>query len=168
MIHTKLARLFSGGFVAAMVAGTAPAHADNEKITGTYEVKYDEVTRCEDVGLTMTRGALTIEQKKNKVIVGIEGVPRMSGTILPQSNKLKAQSDRGPSTIGGLDGQYSISGRVDAGVLDLVFVIEYYRDKKPYCSQSWNVAGVKKSELDKKASGPMTWASAVRLVARAQ
>ena len=59
-----------------------------------------------------------------------------------------------PSTFQGLDGKYSVGGRVEGGMLQLVLVAEYIKhdDKKPYCTQSWNISGVPATE--KKAAAP--------------
>ena len=63
---------------------------------------------------------------------------------------LKATSKLGPTSIEGLDGKFSVAGHVDDGVLSLVFVAEYYAQKKPLCTQSWNISGLR-SDGEKKA-----------------
>lgn len=133
--------------LAAAAAAATPAFADKgdkSEVAGTYDVKYDEVSNnCTDTGMTFTRGTLKIEEKKG-VTVDIDLVPIMVGAE-PKAGKLKASSKLGPSVIRGLDGKYSVAGRVDAGVLQLVFVAEYYIKNKPLCTQSWNVSGVKQA-----------------------
>ncbi|HTJ46858.1 MAG TPA: hypothetical protein VL463_32365 [Kofleriaceae bacterium] len=118
--------------------------SDKGDVAGTYDVKYDEVSNnCTSTGMTFTRGTLKIEQKKN-VVVNIDLVPIMQGSE-PKAGKIKATSKLGASVIQGLDGRFSVAGRVDEGVLQLVFVAEYYVKGKPLCTQSWNVAGVRQN-----------------------
>ena len=137
--------------LAAAALAAAPAHADKgdkgdakSAVAGTYDVKYDEVSNnCTNVGMTFTRGTLAIEDKKT-LSVNIDLVPIMVGSE-PKAGKLKAQSKLGPSVIQGLDGKFSVAGRVDDGVLQFVFVAEYYVKGKPLCTQSWNVSGVRQT-----------------------
>ena len=137
--------------LAAAALAAAPAHADKgdkgdakSAVAGTYDVKYDEVSNnCTNVGMTFTRGTLVIENKKT-LSVNIDLVPIMVGSE-PKAGKLKAQSKLGPSVIQGLDGKFSVAGRVDDGVLQFVFVAEYYVKGKPLCTQSWNVSGVRQA-----------------------
>ena len=141
--------------LAAAALAAAPAHADKgdkgdakSAVAGTYDVKYDEVSNnCTNVGMTFTRGTLVIEDKKT-LTVNIDLVPIMVGSE-PKAGKLKAQSKLGPSVIQGLDGKFSVAGRVDDGVLQFVFVAEYYVKGKPLCTQSWNVSGVRQTASGK-------------------
>jgi len=131
-------------------ASASPARADDAAINGVYEVKYDEVSNnCTQVGMSMARGTLKVDLRKGNLAVDIERIPVMTGAPA-KAGKIKAQSKLGPSTIEGLDGKFSVAGRVDDGVIQLVFVAEYYVKGKPFCTQSWNVSGLKKTELDKK------------------
>src|SRR5262249_24058488 len=120
---------------AATLAAASPAFADKgdkSDVSGTYDVRYDEVSNnCTNVGQSFTRGTLKIEEKKT-LTVNIELVPIMVGSEA-KGGKLKAQSKLGPSVIQGLDGKYSVAGRVDDGVLQLVFVAEYYVKGEPLC-----------------------------------
>jgi hypothetical protein len=150
-MRTTIATLVLG----AMTLAATPALADKSEVAGTYDVKYDEVSNnCTNTGMTFTRGTLKIEQKKN-VTVNIDLVPIMTGGE-PKAGKLKAQSKLGPSVIQGLDGKFSVAGRVDEGVLQLVFVAEYYVKGKPLCTQSWNVAGVRQNGATKSEATPPT------------
>jgi hypothetical protein len=141
--------------LAATTLAAAPAFADKgdkgdakSEVAGTYDVKYDEVSNnCTNVGMTFTRGTLKIDDKKT-VSVNIDLVPIMVGSE-PKAGKLKAQSKLGPSVIQGLDGKFSVAGRVDDGVLQFVFVAEYYVKTKPLCTQSWNVSGVRQAATGK-------------------
>jgi hypothetical protein len=153
-MRTKLCTLV---IAATTIIGSAgPALADKEKggsaeIGGTYDVKYDEVSNnCTNVGQSFTRGTVKIDLKKG-LVVNIDLVPIMQGSE-PKAGKLKATSKLGPSVIQGLDGKYSVAGRVDDGVLQLVFVAEYYVKGKPLCTQSWNVSGLRQSGATTKSA----------------
>jgi hypothetical protein len=76
--------------------------------------------------------------------VNIETIPELIG-VPERGGKIKATTlTVVPTTIQGLDGRYSIAGKVDdGGVVQLVLTAEYQRhdNHKPYCTQSWNVTG---------------------------
>ena len=133
------------------LAAFAPgvALADDAPVAGVYEVKFDEVSNnCTQNSTSLQRGTVNVDTKKG-VTVDIERMPSMTGAT-PKAGKIKAASKLGPSNIDGLDGKFSVAGRADDGVIQLVFVAEYYLKGKPFCTQSWNVSGLKKNELDKK------------------
>ena len=124
------------------MAGTARA---DDNVTGTYDVKYEEMSNnCTNVGMTLARGQLKIELKSNVITIDIERVPLMSG-VPTKNGAVNAKSKLGPTSIQGLDGTFSIGGRVSGGegMLQLVFVAEYQAKGKPLCTQSWNVTGVR-------------------------
>lgn len=134
--------------VLGLVAGGAPvAIADDEAdIGGVYDVTYEEVTNnCSGVGMALSRSALTIDQKKGSsaLTVTIPMVPDMTGS-LGKNGKFKASSKRGRSAVQGLDGKHAVGGRVDNGLIQVVFIAEYFKGNKPFCTQSWNVSGLKK------------------------
>lgn len=150
LFHTVSVVSASIAIVALVIA--PPTASADEDIAGVYEVKFDEVANsCTQVGMTMGRGTVTLKRKRGKLVVDIERIPNMVGS-LPRDGKLKAESKLGPSTIEGLDGKFSVVGRAGDGMLQLVFVADFFVKRKPYCTQSWNVAGLKQSELDKKRS----------------
>lgn len=143
-----LVALLATGLVGALAR---PARAD-DNVLGTYDVKYEEVANnCTDVGMTLGRGVLEIEQKKgtSALAVDIERIPLMAGGPA-KGGKLKATSKIGPTSIAGLDGKFSVAGRSQDGMLQLVFVAEYFVKGKALCSQSWNIAGVRKDKPDAK------------------
>ncbi len=138
------------GAFAVMTAGVAQAdNADN--VVGRYEVKYEEVTsNCENTGMSMLRGVFEIEKKKaSTVTIDIDRLPVMTGSA-NKGGRVKATSKLGRTSIQGLDGRFSVAGSVnDDGVLQMVLVAEYYLSGKAYCTQSWNVSGVRAGDPPK-------------------
>jgi hypothetical protein len=137
--------LVFGVIAVAMMA--SPAFAGD--ISGPYDVKFEEMgTGCRPPPVALGRGKLSIESnpKHRSVTVNIETIPEMAG-VPQKGGKVNAKTIKAlPTTVQGLDAKYSIGGKVDdSGMLQLVFVAEYIRSdtKKPYCTQSWNVTGVK-------------------------
>lgn len=134
--------------LAALIA-PATALADNDHaaaVAGSYDVKYEEVTsNCQNTGIVLNRGRIQIEKKRaNAITVDIERMPVMSGTAT-KGGRVKATSKIGKTSIQGLDGKFSTAGTVNEdGVLNVVFVAEYYLQGKAYCTQSWNVSGLRK------------------------
>lgn len=140
--------------IAVLALATSIARADNaEAVAGTYDVKYEEVTsNCQNTGMVLSRGSLAIEKKKGTAIsIDIDRIPLMAGSA-SKGGRIKAASKLGKTSIQGLDGRFSTAGTVNVdGVLTAVFVAEYYISGKAYCTQSWNVSGLKK-EATKPAS----------------
>jgi hypothetical protein len=132
--------------VATIVAGGAPAFAD-DAVVGTFDVKYEEMSNnCTNVGMTLGRGTLKIDVRPgNNLVVDIERIPIMNG-LPAKGGKITAKSKLGKTSIEGLDGTFSVAGKVSGpeGMLTLVFVAEYQAKGKPLCTQSWNIAGVRK------------------------
>jgi hypothetical protein len=140
LIAASLVALFTAA------AGRAEAQAKEEKaVGGEYDVKYDEVANnCTDVGMNLARGTVKLTTKgKDGLVIDIERMPVMSGSI-SKSRKFKAASKLERTSIQGLDGKFSSAGRVEDGVIQIVLIAEYYADKKPLCTQSWNVSGIRK------------------------
>lgn len=138
--------------LAVLCAGVAHAGKNDVKpILGTYDVRYEEVSStCSQTSITLSRGTLKIAKKKKKILVDIERFPDMFGS--PRGAKIKAVSKIAGTSIDGLDGKFSVAGRVDEGLISLVMVGEYYVGKKAYCSQTWNVTGMKQKPADKKTA----------------
>jgi hypothetical protein len=146
IVIAAVSLVLGGGVLAA----PSSARAEDPAL-GVYEVKYDEVANsCTQVGMSMMRGTVTLKMKKGKLVVDIERIPTLRGKPPAKDGKINTQSALGPSTIEGLDGKFSAIGRASDGVLELLFVAEYFHKRKPYCTQSWNVSGLKQSELEKK------------------
>ena len=133
--------------IALVASVAAPAAADDVSVVGNYDVKYDEMSNnCTNVGMTLARGSLKIELRQGTLVVDIERIPLMSG-VPAKNGAINAKSKLAPTVIQGLDGKFSIGGRVSGGdgMLQLVFVAEYQAKGKPLCTQSWNVTGVRQA-----------------------
>lgn len=144
-------RTFQLATVAALVAAASPALA--EDAAGTYEVKYEEVADNCTTGLSMARGELNIRNEGKNLVVDIARVPKMYGKP-NKTGVVRATSTKGRTSIEGLDGKFSVAGRADGNVLELVLVAEYYVKDSALCTQSWNVSGNKKSEAKAQAAAP--------------
>ena len=143
MRTTVLAALFL--VLCTQVAGAQKKGDGGKAVVGTYEVRYEEVSsNCSSTSITMARGTLDITSAKKgkQLVVDIQRFPLMYGTP-GKGGKVRASSKIAPSSIDGVDGKFSVAGRVDEGLIQLVFVAEYYVDNKPLCSQTWNVTGQK-------------------------
>ena len=129
----------------ALMGGSAFA----DDVAGTYDVKFEEMGHnCNPPPVALGRSKLTVAMyaKKNALSVNIETIPVMDG-IPQKGGKINAKTTKVlPTTVQGLDAKYSIAGKIeDGGMLQLVLVAEYIKhdDKKPYCTQSWNVTGLR-------------------------
>lgn len=122
----------------AVVLASRIARADE---SGIYDVKYEQIsTNCQSP-LNYPHGKLAIVRKGNQVTVDIDRTPLMAG-VPTKNGAVNAKSKSGKTMIEGMDGVFSVSGRVTPeGQLHLVMVGEYTANKKPLCSQSWNVTG---------------------------
>ena len=124
--------------------------AGAEPVAGVYEVKYEmSANNCTSELLKFQRGDLKIDIKGNQLSVDIERVPMMTG-VPSKAGKITAKSkpQGGHTAIAGMDGVFSVAGRVQNGLLSLVFVGEYKTsaDHKPLCTQSWNISGTRKDD----------------------
>jgi hypothetical protein len=138
--------------LAVLVSSPALAEKDADP-TGTYEVKYEDVANnCTNTGVALARGTLKVEKKGKSLQVDIARFPLMTGSTA-KGGKLRAASKVGGSPIDGAEVKASVAGRIEDGVISLVFVAEYYADKKALCTQSWNISGVRKEALDAAGGG---------------
>jgi len=128
--------------VLAGVATALAAQSSHADISGTYEVKYEEVsTNCTTQRLTYPPGALKVKIKGTSLIVDIDRTPEMIG-VSQKSGKVSAKSKPGGTMIDGMDGVFSVAGRItEDGMLHFVMVGEYSAKGKSLCTQSWNVSG---------------------------
>jgi hypothetical protein len=116
-------------------------------------VRYEEASStCTTTSITLTRGTLKVAKKKKKkqLLVDIERFPDMVGA--PRGSKIRAASKIAPTSVDGLDGKFSVAGRVDEGLIQLVMLGEYYVDGRAYCAQTWNVTGKRQAAVKKAAA----------------
>ena len=140
-----MGRLKAAAVAFAVVSFALPVHADNGEIAGKYQVKFEEVQNsCNGTGMSLHKAEIEIFRGKRKRIdVTVPMVPIMKG-VASKGGKFKAKAKRGATAIKGVDGKFSVSGRVNDGVIQMVFIAEYFKGKQPLCTQSWNASGVKK------------------------
>ncbi len=137
--------------VLVVLAVSVPAFADEPNIAGVYDVKFEESgSTCNPPPVALGRGKLTIEVKKGVVTVNTDLIPLMTGTVQKSKVAVKTTKIVG-TTVQGLSAKYSAAGRVDGGMLQLVMTAEYVRQDtgKPYCTQAWNVSGLRGDAKDK-------------------
>lgn len=130
-------------------AGLASAQKKNEAAPklGNYEAKFEEMANnCRDTGMNITKGTVKFEDKKGKLLVTVPMTSSMWGRI-DKSGRFQVKADLGGTGIAGVQGKFRASGRIDDGVLQMVFIAEYYKGKKPLCTKSWNVSGVHSDKL---------------------
>ena len=130
--------VFSLGFLAFASA----AHADD--MAGSYEVKFEQVsTNCEHPVAYPAHGSIKIDVKGSDLHVDIERTPLMTGTPR-KDGKVNAKSRLGHTPIEGMDGVFTVAGRVTAeGMLSLSLIGEYQAAGKPLCTQSWTLSGLR-------------------------
>ena len=135
-----------------VLAATSSAFAQAPAVAGTFDVKFEEAgSTCSPPPVTYRTGKVVIEEKKPGVLVNIETIPEMVGGPAKKGSFKATTSTAKATTVQGLDAVYKISGRVDeSGVLAVVLVAEYQAKGKAYCTQSWNISGVKSTDTKKK------------------
>ena len=123
---------------AALALTAGPAHAQ-PRADATYEVSYQKVADdCAGQGMTMERGQVTVRQQGDEVKVEIAGDGTLTGTHAA-NGRFKAQGNGAPR--GDLASRLSVSGRASGAQIQLIFIAEFHRDKKPVCTQSWSGKG---------------------------
>src|ERR1700733_1234652 len=133
-----------------VAAIASPALAD-DNVVGTFEVKFDEMASgCTPPPVALARQKLKIEIKKNSLVVNTDVIPEMVG-VPAKGGKINAKTKLVGTTVVGLSATYSVAGHVEDGVVSLVLVADYVNQatKKPYCTQSWNVSGLRENIAEK-------------------
>ncbi|HEY4241032.1 MAG TPA: hypothetical protein VGM88_14515 [Kofleriaceae bacterium] len=122
----------------------APAYADD--VSGSYDVKVDEVpTNCPNAVHYPASMVVKIAVRGGTLQVDLDVTPTMTGTP-SKTGKINARSKLvSVPRVAGMLGTFSVGGRVASdGLLSLVMNGEFQTaDKRPLCTQSWNLAGVK-------------------------
>jgi hypothetical protein len=135
---------------AVLLATAVPAYAD-DPATGSYEAQFEQIgSNCEHSISYPQRGIVKIEIKSGDLQVDIERTPLMLGKPR-KDGKVNAKSRPGHTRVEGMDGVFTVAGRVTSeGMLSLTLIGEYQAGGKPLCTQSWTLSG-QKAKLDKPA-----------------
>lgn len=128
-----------------LLGSVATASADD--VTGTYDVKYEEVSTNCPSPLKYGNGKIEVKTKGNTVTVDIDRTPLMQGSV-GKGGKVSAKSKLGNTSLDGMSGVFSVAGKITPeGMLSFVMVGEYTASGKALCSQSWNVVGSKADDV---------------------
>jgi hypothetical protein len=128
-----------------LLAFAAPASAQEANATGSYSVKFQEISNsCTEAGLALSKGTLAISRAgKQALEVRLPQVPVLRGKSR-KGGKLKVTAGRAATATPGVDASFSAAGRRDESSVQLVLVAEYHRDGKALCTQSWDVSGTRR------------------------
>lgn len=128
--------------LAALLALPSVAAADT--VSGTYDVKYEDVSNNCPSPLRYVHGKVEVKNTRGQAItVDIDRTPLMLGSTL-KKNGLSAKSKSGPTMLEGMDGVFSVAGKITPeGLIDLMMIGEYSVKGKALCTQSWKVVGTK-------------------------
>jgi hypothetical protein len=137
MAALALALLAGGGAASAQSRGAEPV-----RVAGSYKASFSSVANNSDgVGMNIASAQVDLhESAGRRVSVTIPAVPIMKG-VVNRAGKFKASVKRGKTAIQGVDGRFSVAGRVAKDNLQILFIAEYFKGDKPLCTQSWNASG---------------------------
>jgi hypothetical protein len=147
----RLAALAAGLGVALAPIGQQPGAQPAKQeggadVSGSYDVRFEEIANnCTDTGMQLRTGSFTLTQKRGRELeVSFSLTPIMYGKV-NEDGKFRAEAKKGGTAIRGVDGQFSVAGRVNVSdrAIQLVFIAEYYRGNTPLCTQSWNASGAR-------------------------
>ena len=134
----------------ALVASTSLASGQTRAQSGSpetpqiYNASFEEVANsCTDMGLRLDKAKISLRRQGDIIQVAIAGVPPMTGNMR-KGGSFKAEAKKASAGAKGVEGRFSATGRARARKILLVFVAEFYRAKKPLCTQSWDVTGTRK------------------------
>ena len=121
-----------------------PSLALADTVSGTYDVKYEDVGNNCPSPLRYAHGKVLVKNPKGQsVTVDIDRTPLMLGSTL-KKNGISAKSKTGPTMLDGMDGVFSVAGKITPeGLIDLMMVGEYSVKGKALCTQSWKVVGTR-------------------------
>jgi hypothetical protein len=147
MAHSRF--LLAAALVAGALAGPSTSasaqNKDGAAVAGTYRTKFEQVANsCSGTGMNIASAVVDVSPSKGRNLsVTIPSVPLMRG-VASRGGKFRASVKRGKTAIEGVDGRFSVAGRVEKGTIQFLFVAEYFRGTRPLCSQSWNASGPKR------------------------
>lgn len=141
MSRPRAAVVASLALTLAALAGVAAAQGDEPRVEGTYRAKFEAVANnCAKAGMSLSAAAVEVTRKDRSVSVTIPAVPIMKGSV-SRGGKFRASARRGKTAIKGVEGRFSVAGRVEKGTIQFLFIAEYFEGEKPLCTQSWNASG---------------------------
>jgi hypothetical protein len=130
----------------ALVLATATTAAADDDVNGSYSLKFEQVsTNCapQQTLAFAQYMPVKVSTKGSDIQVDIESIPLMTGKP-SKPGKLNVKSRLGHTRLEGMDGVFSLAGRISTeGMASLVLVGEYSASGKPLCTQSWNLTGSK-------------------------
>jgi hypothetical protein len=134
----------AGALLAVVVlsGGASAQTPPPARVAGKYAASFQEVANnCSGIGMSLRASTIELHQSgERNVQVTVPSVPIMRG-VVSRAGKFKAEAKRGKTAIEGVDGRFSIAGRVDDKGIQFLFIAEYYRGNRPMCTQSWNASG---------------------------
>ncbi len=136
-----LAACFALTMTAAAGAAAAQGTGEAPKVEGTYRAKFESVANnCSKAGMSLSSSTVEVTRRDRSVSVTIPSVPIMKGSV-SRGGKFRAVAKRGKTAIQGVEGRFSVAGRVEKGTIQFLFIAEYFEADKPLCTQSWNASG---------------------------
>ena len=128
--------------VASVGVAAAQSKDAPPRVEGKYAARFDAVANnCSKAGMSLSSATVEVSQPKPRsVSVTIPAVPIMSG-VVSRGGKFRAVAKRGKTAIQGVEGRFSVAGRVEKGTIQFLFIAEYFEGDKPLCTQSWNASG---------------------------
>ncbi len=158
IVDTMSSRLTTAVVVAAAMFASAVGTADAQKrkrkkkedvkaLLGAYDVKFEEIANnCAQTGMNLRKGTITLaldeKKRSQRFTLSVPIAPVMYGSD-PKKGKFRVKAKKSGTAIQGVKGQFSASGRVNDGIIQFVYIAEYFTRGKPLCTQSWNVSGAK-------------------------
>ena len=141
---TRWAQLATLAVILVASVGVAAAQSKDAppRVEGKYAARFDAVANnCSKAGMSLSSATVEVSQPKPRsVSVTIPAVPIMSG-VVSRGGKFRAVAKRGKTAIQGVEGRFSVAGRVEKGTIQFLFIAEYFEGDKPLCTQSWNASG---------------------------
>jgi hypothetical protein len=144
-LGTRLA--VSVAAAAAIACSSAPkprGPVSPAPIGGHYDVAFQELANdCGPGAMPLRQAELTIHQQGAQVDLSLPSLPILKGTL--DGSALVARAKRGPSVLPGHEAELRARGSVDVAslpqILTIVVVLQYFKDRRPYCQQSWKGEG---------------------------
>jgi hypothetical protein len=138
-----MARTHHSAVVAAILWIVMPhvAKAQSADVSGTYPSSFEKVIdNCQGNGMDLKSETVALAQTGKKLRVTIAALPSMAGKV-SRGGKVRAELKRGETRRQGTRARYSLKGSVTSAKLQAVLIIEYYRNSKPLCTQSFKLSG---------------------------